>query len=55
MADHFLIDVTIPELDLQMYYHHKLNIKAAHKGFCLVGQAYRLVGVPAAGVRLKNG
>ncbi len=29
--------------------------KDASKGFCLVGQAYRLVGVHASGIRLKNG
>ncbi len=54
-ADHFLIDVTIPELDPQTYYPHKLNITDARKGFCLVGQAYRLVGMHATGIRLKNG
>ena len=54
-ADHFLIDVTIPELDPETYYHHTLNIKVARKGFRLAGQAYRLVGVHASGIRLKSG
>ena len=54
-ADHFVIDVTIPDLDPQAYYHHKLNITDARKGFVLVGQTYRLLGIQKAGIRLENG
>lgn len=54
-ADHFVIDVTIPELDPQTYYSHKLNIADARKGFILVGQTYRLVRVNRTGIRLKQG
>ncbi len=54
-ADHFPIDVTISELDPQTYYPHKLNIADARKGFSIVGQVYRQVGMHATGIRLKNG
>ena len=54
-ADHFVIDVTVPELDPQMHYQHKLNIADARRGFVLVGQSYRLVRLSKTGVRLKRG
>lgn len=44
-ADHFVIDVTIPALDPQTRYSHKVRIKDAREGFSLAGQAYRLVGI----------
>lgn len=54
-ADHFLIDVTLPELDPQTHYPHKLKIADARKGFSLVGQPYRLVGMTKTGIRLERG
>jgi len=54
-ADHFVIDVTIPDLDPQVYYSHKLKITDARDGFVLVGRTYRLLGIQKAGIRLENG
>lgn len=53
-ADHFLIDVTIPALDPETHYRHKLSIAAARKGFLLVGQEYRLLKISASSVRLQQ-
>jgi hypothetical protein len=47
--------VTIPALDPETRYPHKLNIAAARKGFSLVGQDYRLLYVKETGIRLKQG
>jgi len=54
-ADHFLIDVTIPALDPQTHYRHKLSIPAARKGFKLVGQEYRLLKITKSSIRLQQG
>ena len=54
-SDHFLIDVTIPALDPQMQYRHKLSITAARKGFLLVGQEYRLLKISKSSLRLQQG
>ena len=54
-ADHFLIDVTIPALDPQTKYRHKLSITAARKGFLLVGQQYRLLKITNSSIRLQQG
>jgi len=54
-ADHFLIDVTIPALDRQTYYRHKLSIADARKGFSLVGQEYRLLKITKSSIQLQQG
>jgi len=54
-ADHFLIDVTIPDLDPEMYYRHKLSIAAARKGFSLVGEDYRLLKIKESSIQLQRG
>jgi len=54
-SGHFLIDVTIPALDPQMHYRHKLSIADARKGFSLVGQNYRLLKISASSIRLQQG
>ena len=54
-SDHFLIDVTIPALDPQAYYRHKLSIAEARKGFSLVGQNFRLLKIAESSIRLQQG
>lgn len=54
-SDHFLIDVTIPALDRQTQYRHKLSIADARKGFSLVGQEYRLLKISKSSIRLQQG
>jgi len=53
-SDHFLIDVTIPALDPETRYRHKLNIAAARKGFSLVGEDYRLLQIKKSSIQLQR-
>lgn len=54
-SDHFLIDVTIPALDPETKYRHKLSIAAARKGFSLVGEDYRLLKIKESSIQLQRG